>query len=330
MKRINLNLILGILLGAVFLWLWIHLINWDEFLGFFHNFDLKLVLVFSGFYVLAYFFRSWRWKIIIKPVEKLGFGESFFIFMTGLLINYLIPVRAGELTKSFILKVRHKTPISASLPTILIDKISDLFPIILIMMLIPLIGIQLNQTLNIIIILLLLIFVFFLGFLYFSVNHQSTALKILNFFLKIFPRHLQTKFQEFFGSFVEGMGVMQKRHIDNILVSLLTLAAVFSEAIYIFMVFKAFGADISYQKILFGYTLMNLTYILPTPPAQVGSNQFMWVLIFSFALGVDKNLTAAAVTFSHLLTTIWIFLIGAISLFTLKIKFSDLLPKLKK
>ncbi len=327
MKKVNFNLILGILLGAIFLFLWIRMIDWNEFINFFHKFDLKFVLLFSGFYVLAYFLRSLRWKIILNPVQKLHCKESFFIFMTGLLINYLIPVRAGELTKSFILKIRHKTSISQSLPTILIDKITDLFPIILIMLLIPLIGVKLNNTLNIIIILLLGIFIFFIGFLYFAVNHRNTALKILNLFFSIFPKKIKFKFEDFFENFIDGMSVMQHRLKDNLLVYLLTFAAVISEAIYIFAVFRAFGADISYQKILFGYTLMNLTYILPTPPAQVGSNQFMWVLIFSFALGVDKNLTAAAVTFSHLLTSIWIFSIGTISLFVLKIKFSDLLPK---
>ena len=327
MKKVNFNLILGILLGAIFLFLWIRMIDWNEFINFFHKFDLKFVLLFSGFYVLAYFLRSLRWKIILNPVQKLHCKESFFIFMTGLLINYLIPVRAGELTKSFILKIRHKTSISQSLPTILIDKITDLFPIILIMLLIPLIGVKLNNTLNIIIILLLGIFIFFIGFLYFAVNHRNTALKILNLFFSIFPKKIKFKFEDFSKNFIDGMSVMQHRLKDNLLVYLLTFAAVISEAIYIFAVFRAFGADISYQKILFGYTLMNLTYILPTPPAQVGSNQFMWVLIFSFALGVDKNLTAAAVTFSHLLTSIWIFSIGTISLFVLKIKFSDLLPK---
>jgi uncharacterized protein (TIRG00374 family) len=105
----------------------------------------------------------------------------------------------------------------------------------------------------------------------------------------------------------------------------LTLLAVLSEAIYIYALFRSFGAEVSYLKILFGYTLMNLTYILPTPPAQIGSNQFMWVLIFSFALGVNENLTSAAVTFSHLLTSICIFAVGIISLVALKINLSQLL-----
>ena len=75
---------------------------------------------------------------------------------------------------------------------------------------------------------------------------------------------------------------------------------------------------------------MNLTYILPTPPAQIGSNQFMWVLIFSFALGVNKNLTSAAVTFSHLLTSIWIFIVSAISFLALKLNFLEVVFQKKQ
>ena len=330
MKKNSLNLLSGIVLGIVFLLLWLRMINWPEFLGFFKKFDLKSVILFSAFYVLAYLFRSLRWKLIMNPIEKLKTSESFYIFMTGLLVNYLIPIRAGEVAKSFILKVRRNIPISSSLPTVFIDKISDLFPIVLIMILIPLTSIKLNSTLYIIIGLLFVIFIFLIAFLFFAVNHHQKALKILNFFLKFIPAKLRDKTTSFFENFVNGMSVMKNRRQDNILVYLLTLCAVFSEAIYIFAVFKSFGAEISFAKILFGYTLMNLTYILPTPPAQLGSNQFMWVLIFSFALGVDKNLTSAAVTFSHLLTSIWIFLIGAISLISLKIKITDLFPKFKK
>lgn len=317
------------LLGLLFLSIWIKMVNWNEFIDFFQDFNLWYVVLFSGFYILAYVIRSIRWQLILQPVERIKYGESFFIFMTGLLINYLIPVRAGELTKSFILKIRRDVPVAKSLPTIFIDKISDLFPIILIMILIPLISINLNHTLYIIIGLLFLVFLTLIAFLFFAVKHRAKAMKMLDLLLIIFPKKLRTKSRKFIETFIDGMGVMQDRPFDTIKVNLLTILAVLSEAVYIFAVFKAFGANISYQKILFGYTLMNLTYILPTPPAQVGSNQFMWVLIFSFALGVDKNLTAAAVTFSHLLTSIWIFLIGAISIFALNIKFSDLLPKFK-
>jgi len=330
MKKNNINWLVGIALGTIFLIAWIRIVDWHEFLRYFHEFDLKMVLVFSLFYILAYILRSLRWRIILKPIYKMGFLESFKIFMSGMLINYIIPIRAGEIAKSVILKTRENINMSESLPTIFIDKLTDLFPIILIMILIPLISVKLNSTLYIIIGLIFLIFLFFLVFLFFAVNHKTKSKKILNIFLKVMPVKYRKRFEDFFDNFVDGMAIMQNRFVENCLVYLLTTLAVLSEAIYIYAVFRAFGSEVSYLKILFGYTLMNLTYILPTPPAQIGSNQLMWVLIFSFALGVNENLTSAAVTFSHLLTSIWIFLTGGISLIALKINLNKLLINKEK
>ena len=327
MKKNNINIVASIVLGATFLVVWLQFIDWQEFLQYFHKFDLVAVLFFSIFYVFAYFLRSLRWKIILNPIYKMKILESFAIFMSGLLVNYLVPIRAGEVAKSIILKNRNNIKISQTLPTIFIDKITDLFPILLIILLLPLISIKLNFALHIVILLLFIIFLFFIWFLYFAIKHQQKALKFLHLFLKIIPFKYRIIFEVFFVNFVDGMAILNGRWRATILICLLTFLAVASEALYIFMVFKAFGAEISYLKILLGYTLMNLTYILPTPPAQIGSNQFMWALIFGFALGVNENLTGAAVTFSHLLTTIWIFGFGAISLFALKIRFGNLLKK---
>ncbi|MCF7858538.1 MAG: flippase-like domain-containing protein [Candidatus Cloacimonetes bacterium] len=325
MKKNNLNWIVGITLGAIFLIVWIRIVNWQEFLNYFRKFDLKMVILFSLFYIFAYLLRSLRWRIILKPIYKMQILEAFSIFMSGMLINYLVPIRAGEIAKSVILKTKADVKLAESLPSIFIDKLTDLFPIVLIMTLIPLVSINLNITLYIVISLLFLIFLIFLGFLFFAVNHKNTATDILHFIVKIFPNKFRNKLETFLETFVDGMSIMRGRLFDNVMVYILTTLAVLSEAIYIFAVFRAFGSEVTFIKILFGYTLMNLTYILPTPPAQIGSNQFMWVLIFSFALGVNENLTSAAVAFSHLLTSIWIFLTGGLSFFLLKINFNRLL-----
>jgi len=321
------NWLTGILLGIIFLIAWIRIVNWHEFISYFSRFDLKYVLLFSGFYVLAYILRSYRWRIILTPIYRMRFWESFFLFMAGMLINYLIPIRAGEFVKSIILKKKHDVRISASLPSVFIDKITDLFPIILDHDPDSLLAVKLNLTLTIIIVCLFVIFLVFIAFLFFAVNHRQKAIRILNLFFKIIPRTLRVKFEDFFENFVDGMAIMQGRSLDYFRIYFITLCAVCSEAVYVYAVFHAFGSNASYPQILFGYTLMNLTYILPTPPAQIGSNQFMWVLIFSFALGIDKNLTSAAVTFSHLLTSLWIFALGAISLLALNIRLKELVPR---
>ncbi|MCF7912776.1 MAG: flippase-like domain-containing protein [Candidatus Cloacimonetes bacterium] len=323
----KLNLIIGIVLGLVFLIIWLNMVDWDILLTYFQNYDLSLIPLFSIFYILAYILRSLRWKIILNPEFKMSGIYAFKVFMTGMLVNYIIPVRAGELAKSIILKDKNNVAIAKSLPSIFIDKLTDLFPILLIIILIPLLTVKINQTLMIIIILLLLIFILLLLFVFFAVNHQQKALRILTVLQNIAPFAWRARLQQFFADFVAGMGIMHGRIKEYILIYIITLAAVFSEALYVYFVFKAFGAETTYFRILFGYTLMNLTYILPTPPAQIGSNQFLWVLIFSFALSIDKNLTSAAVIFSHLITSIWIFLCGIISLLALKLRFYELVSR---
>ena len=252
--------------------------------------------------------------------------ESFSYFMAGMLINYIIPIRAGEVAKSFFLKKNEGVKISKSLPSIFIDKLTDLFPIIVIIILIPILSIPVGRTLTWVIVAILALYVIFLFILFFSMKSPENMHKILmklSFFL---PNKFKLKLEEFFVSFIDGMGILKGRVKDTILIYVLTILAVLSEGFFVYMIFKSLGLqDIGFIKIIFGYTLMNLTYILPTPPAQIGSNEFMWVVIFSFALGVNNNLTGAAVATVHILTTIIIFSIGAISLSSIGIKLTEVL-----
>ena len=322
----KLNIIIGIIIGIAFLGLWFILVDINEIWSYLCRLNIFHLIIFTFFYIFAYFIRSYRWRLILKPIFTMKILESFFYFMAGMLINYLIPVRAGEVAKSFFLKKNEGVKISKSLPSIFIDKLTDLFPIIVIIILIPILSIPVGRTLTWVIVAILALYVIFLFILIFSMKSPENMHKILmklSFFL---PNKFKLKLEEFFVSFIDGMGILKGRVKDTILIYVLTIIAVLSEGFFVYMIFKSLGLqDVGFIKILFGYTLMNLTYILPTPPAQIGSNEFMWVVIFSFALGVNNNLTGAAVATVHILTTIVIFAIGAISLSSIGIKLSEVL-----
>jgi len=326
----KLNIIIGIIIGIAFLGFWFLLVDINEIWSYLSRLNIFHLVIFTFFYIFAYFIRSYRWRLILKPIFTMKILESFSYFMAGMLINYIIPIRAGEVAKSFFLKKNEGVKISKSLPSIFIDKLTDLFPIIVIIILIPILSIPVGRTLTWVIVAILALYVIFLFILFFSMKSPENMHKILmklSFFL---PNKFKLKLEEFFVSFIDGMGILKGRVKDTILIYVLTILAVLSEGFFVYMIFKSLGLqDIGFIKTIFGYTLMNLTYILPTPPAQIGSNEFMWVVIFSFALGVNNNLTGAAVATVHILTTIVIFAFGAISLSSIGIKFSEVL-KLKK
>jgi len=325
MSKKNINFVVGIVLGAIFLILWVKMINWEEFTAYFKDPKIWQIIPYSIFYILAYYFRSLRWRELLKPVHRLNQLECFGIFSSGMLINYLIPVRAGELAKSFILKLKKKISVAVTLPTIFLDKLTDLFPILLVIIAIPLISMKLTTALSTIIGLILFLFIALLLFCYVAIFHREFAYRVTKYLFRIFPARLRLKLEDFLEKFLTGISLVRRRDVNLWLVFALTFLAVISESIYIYLVFRLFGSSLSFLQVMLGYTLMNLTYILPTPPAQIGSNQFMWVLIFSVGLGADKNLTSAAVTMSHFLTSIIIFLMGSLSMFSLNVKYSEII-----
>lgn len=318
------SIFIGITIGLVCLAIWIYLIDFAELKYYLQKINLLYLIFFSLFYIFAYLLRSIRWKIIINPVYRMGIREAFAYFMSGMLINYLIPIRAGEIAKSIFLKKNEDVSISYSLPTIFIDKLTDLFPIILIIVLVPILGIQLNNVLRGFIVAIFVLYLIFIFILIFSMKNRDLMHTILMKTRIILPKRFEKRLESFFYNFVDGMNILKGRVKDTLLVYGLTFVAMLSEGFFIYMVFKGLGySQNNFIHILFGYTLMNLTYIFPTPPAQIGSNEFMWVVIFSFALGIDKNLTGAAVAIAHILTGLIIFIFGTLSLSAIGMKISD-------
>jgi len=112
MKNKRLNLLIGSIIGIIFLILWFNLIDIKEFASYFKTYNLWKTIPYLGYYFLAYFFRSLRWKEILKPLSKTTTWESYGVFNTGLLINYLIPIRLSEVAKSIILKMKKHIPMT--------------------------------------------------------------------------------------------------------------------------------------------------------------------------------------------------------------------------
>src|SRR6266446_10914511 len=61
--------------------------------------------------------------------------------------------------------------------------------------------------------------------------------------------------------------------------------------------------DLYYRSLsrtaIFGYTIYNLFFILPTPPGQLGSNEAVGLLVFAGLLHLSPNVVTAMIIFSH-------------------------------
>ena len=324
------KIIIGIIVGIILIFIWINLINTSEVLNYLKKLELIYVLISSFLYLLSYFVRSLRWREILKPVCNLKIKKTYLLWMAGNFLNYIIPIRAGEFAKSYFIKRTEGIPISKSLPSVFIDKVFDSISILIVVALIPFLKVEISKPLLILIFLLIIIVIFGIGILIISAIKKDFVVSFFQKFLFFIPKKYKNKLFEIIEIFVEGIGLF--KHHYNILpkVILLTLTAVFIDSIYFLCMFRAFGQIIHFSVILFGYTLIYLSYILPCPPAQIGSNELIMVIIFSVGLGLNKEMVSAVMTFAHILTGILITIIGFISFSYIGIKISDTFKEVDK
>ncbi len=309
-KRNSLILIIGSIAGIVLIYLWQKHIPLQELGEYFRALDLRYVLIASIVYLSAYFVRSLRWNLLLAQNVKISTGRSWMYAMAGNLLNYMIPIRAGELVKAWFVKRNHGQAIVHTLPSIFIDKSFDTLAILAVLILIPFMAIRLSLPLILLLGVLALIFVISAGIILLAAFQKDRTVGILKLFFSWLPRKLRSKVNRFLILFVQGLNLFEHHPAKLVGATLLTILGIALDGLYFYLLFVAFGVAFPFLLALFGYILINMSYALPQPPAQLGSNEWMMIVIFSLGFGLTKSEASAIMAFAHILTALLMLAVG--------------------
>lgn len=116
---------LGILISLVFLYLALRGLRLEEVGGALQGANYWWLLPGVAVYFLAVWARAWRWHYLLHPVKSISTQTMFPIVAIGYMGNNIYPARAGEVLRSVVLKRREQVPISASLATIIVERVFD-------------------------------------------------------------------------------------------------------------------------------------------------------------------------------------------------------------
>lgn len=75
--------------------------------------------------ICVYLLDAWRWKILLRPVERVPFSDAVRAIYIGLFANEVLPLRVGELIRCFLLSRMTPVPLSVSFASDLILRIFD-------------------------------------------------------------------------------------------------------------------------------------------------------------------------------------------------------------
>lgn len=116
---------LGVLTSGFFLWLVLRDIEYALLWQKTREANYWYILPGIAVYFVALWVRTWRWHYLLRPLKAIPTADMFPIVTMGYAGNNIFPARAGEVLRAVLLKRKQQVPISASLATIIVERVFD-------------------------------------------------------------------------------------------------------------------------------------------------------------------------------------------------------------
>ena len=92
--------------------------------------DPVLLLAALGSIVPTYLVRTFRWQILLSPIGHAPFVAVFRAVMVGFATLFLLPARAGELIRPWMLSRETNISASSAFATIIVERLCDLVAVL--------------------------------------------------------------------------------------------------------------------------------------------------------------------------------------------------------
>jgi uncharacterized protein (TIRG00374 family) len=319
---------LGVLISIFFIWLSLRGLHLDQFWDTVKSANYWWLIPGIGVYFIGVWVRAWRWHYLLGPIKKIPTKIMFPVTTIGYMGNNIYPARAGEVLRAVILKRKESVPVSASLATIIVERIFDgvvmlAFVFVNLPELAKLTGssgfvgnIQQVAVIGTGV---------FLGalaiFLLAAMFPQVTARLGTWFIVRFVPKGMQEKVSGIMHKFLDGLASL--RSPFNVLMVFFTSVLIWLlETGKYWFVMHAFPFQVSFFALMLMNGIVNLATTIPSAPGYIGTFDAPGIAVLT-AYGVDQATAAGYTLVLHVALWLPITLLGAYYLAREGIKWSD-------
>lgn len=321
----NKKVISGILISAVLVYLSVRGINLRDIVDDLKKIQILYVVIFIFLVLLMQWLRSYRWGVILQPLEKIDQLSLFSITCVGFLAIAAIPARIGELARPYLISRRSSISMSSGLGTILVERVLDGFSVLTIAVIVLLCTDLPSWMIKSSVLFFSLTVVLFCCILA-LVWRREKALKIINKILSRLPGKFAHKIDDTIYRFIDGFQIITN---VKLLIYLFILSALvwLVDVVAIYVLLVAFGFSLPVIASFAVMVILIVGIAVPTAPGYIGSWHFSCIL----ALGLFGIAKPAALSFAvvyHFLSMIIVVILGVIFLPFNKFSVSDMTKQL--
>ena len=261
--------------------------------------------------ISVYISQGWRWRMLLKPVGDVSMLRSVQAIYVGLFTNEVLPLRGGELVRSYLQAHWSAIPFSVVLSSAVVERVFDgvwlvLFTIVSTSIVsLPRYLVEGTRVLTG----LLAGLAFLLAVAVFQKGHAHAAVAKSRWAGKLW--HV-----------VNALHAMGRSH-SFYLAFLASFVYLGLQLIPIHALMLAYGLDLDWSATLVTFVILRLGTLLPQAPGNVGSFQFFAVVALRL-FGVEKSVATGFATLLFFVVTVPLWLAGFVATLASGIGFGDI------
>src|SRR5687768_13574986 len=101
------KILLNTILGIVLIFIWSRFVDLEQILITIKGTNLLYLGPIFAFMLLSIFIRAVRLKIFLSEIKKIKLLDLFFLNGVAQMLNFFIPIRAGEVAKGIFLNTNY-------------------------------------------------------------------------------------------------------------------------------------------------------------------------------------------------------------------------------
>lgn len=304
------QLLIGIAISAIFLYLALDGLKLSSVWEQMRTANYVWLLPSVAVYFVGVWVRTWRWDYMLRPLKHIPVKRLFPVVVIGYMGNNVYPFRAGELLRSYVLMRREGVAVSASLATVVVERVFDgLVMLVFIFVALPLTPIP-SETVRQTVILASVAFFAALVVFFALAAQPELAMRLAEgVFGRILPEKFSTPLLDFLQRFLTGLESL--RSFRNVIMIFFTSVIIWLlETAKYWFVMHAFDFTVSFFALMLMNGVVNLATTLPSAPGYVGTFDEPGIEILKL-YGVNANVAAAYTLILHAALWLPITLLGA-------------------
>jgi uncharacterized protein (TIRG00374 family) len=335
----NWKLWLGILISVIFLYVSLRGLKLADFWTALQGAHYEWLIPGVAVYFVGVWVRAWRWHYMLRPLKKISTNSMFPIVTIGYMGNNIYPARAGEVLRAAVLKQREGVPVSASLATVIIERIFDGVVMLSFVFLnlpelarltgnsgvIAGIGLPIPQLA------ILGALVFFGALLVFiaAAMFPRVTEKIVDWLvLRIVPARFKSQTRDISMRFLSGLESLRSP-FEALMIFFTTVIIWLLETGKYWFVMHAFQFQVSFFTLMLMNGIVNLATTIPSAPGYVGTFDAPGIAVL-VAYGVPQALAASYTLVLHAALWFPITILGAYYYFRQPLRWGQDMQDLRK